>query len=67
MKKKRSIVLNDETVRSLKQHLKNFDNDAKLVIHFDNALYGVVIGCNFEWQEENNTVSLLIGELISRP
>jgi len=65
--KTKGLILNDSTVRSLKQYLKGFKDDAKIVIHIDYATYGVQIGCNFEYQKENNTVVLLRGEFISSP
>ena len=61
-----TICLNDQTVGNLKKYLARFPDDAKVVIHCTDKSgsyhnYDCQIGCNFDYQEENNTVQFCLG------
>ena len=56
------ITVNDDTVKSLKEYLSHFDDDAKIVIIGTDYLEReCVIACNFEYQKAQNEVRLLVG------
>jgi len=53
------IVINDPTVKSLKEYLNQFEDDAKIVfIDSDYNERELVICCNFSHQQEINEVQL---------
>ena len=59
-----TITINDSTVKSLKHYLEDFTDDAKIVFTNPEPPYEnreLVICCNFEHQNETNTVQLSSG------
>ena len=61
-----SIRLNCQTVDNLINYLKSFNKDATVVIHEQDKTgayndYDCVIGCNIEFQHQNNKVVLFPG------
>ena len=60
------ICLNHQTAGNLIKYLQTFPADAKVVIHSvdrtgDFRNFDCQIGCNFEYQQENNLVQFILG------
>jgi len=63
--KRDSVCLNDQTVGNLKKYLNRFPDDAKVYIWHDYKNWDAVICCNFEHQEADNIVQIMLGQFIS--
>ena len=62
----KSVRLNNQTVGNLKKYLDRFPNDAKVFIvdgQYKNR--DCQICCNFDHQEEKNTVQFMLGDFIN--
>jgi len=63
------VTLTNQTAGNLKKYLERFPSDARVVIHDTDRggsyhLYDCVIGCNFEYQENNKTVIFACGFVV---
>lgn len=69
-KKREIICLNMQTAGNMIKYLQRFPADAKMVIHTTDKNgvyrnYDCQIGCNFDYQEEANTVIVFPSIILS--
>lgn len=60
------VCLNEQTVGNMKKYLNRFPDDARIIIHArlnagEYRNFDCCIGCNFDYQQENNMVFLYPG------